>query len=267
MKRTIARWTTWWIRLFVLGVFLLPLLGLPGWAEWTLKTVPLVLAFVRPPWDRDRRPVVVAPPVRGRWEALNSPGSKVPSHGVRAYGQAYAIDILHPRPPGSPPRVGWGLGMRRPSRFSTFGEPVYAVADGIVVAAGDRQRDHRTRLGWLSLAYLLLVEALFREVGGTAFVLGNRVVVDHGDGVHSAYAHLRRRSLRVAVGDRVEAGQQLGEVGNSGNSSEPHLHVQLMDDPAATAAAGLPFRWDGIETTPGDTAPTVPANGQIFTAA
>ena len=111
-------------------------------------------------------------------------------------------------------------------------------------------------------------------------MLGNHVVVDHGDGVYSAYAHLRRRSLRVAVGDRVRAGQQLAEVGNSGNSSEPHLHIQLMDDRSLTAAAGLPFRWDGIGIVPGETDPSastkpvttdvesgLPATGQVFTAA
>jgi peptidase M23-like protein len=258
MKRTIARWTTWWIRLFVLSVFLVALVGLPRWAEWTLMGVPLVLAFVRPPWDRDRRALVVAPPVRGRWVAMNSPESKVPSHGIRAYGQTYAIDILHPRPGGRLPTVGWGVGMRRPAGFPTFGEPVHAVADGVVVRTASRQRDHRSRLTWPSLAYLFLVEAFFRELGGARFILGNHVVIDHGDGVHSAYAHLRRRSLRVAVGDRVHAGQRLAEVGNSGNSSEPHLHVQLMDDPSVTAAAGLPFRWSGVG---------IPANGEVFTAA
>jgi hypothetical protein len=280
MKRHIARWMSWWIRLFVLAIFLVDPLGLPLWAELTLLAALIALVFVRPSWDRDRRPVAVAPPVRGRWVAMNSPATKVPSHGIRAYGQAYAIDILHPRPPGTSPWPGWGLGMRRPDGFPTFGEPVYAVADGVVVAAVARQRDHRSRVTWLSLAYLMLVEAFFRELGGARFVLGNHVVVDHGDGVYSAYAHLRRRSLRVAVGDRLRAGQQLAEVGNSGNSTEPHLHVQLMDDPTVTAAAGLPFRWDGIGIAPGDTDPSastkpittdvepgLPANGQIFTAA
>jgi murein DD-endopeptidase MepM/ murein hydrolase activator NlpD len=211
---------------------------------------------------------------------MNSPATKVPSHDIRAYGQTYAIDILHPRRPGSASRPGWGIGMRRPEGFPTFGEPVYAVAGGVVVAAATRQRDHRSRLTWPSLVYLMIVEAFFREVGGTRFVLGNHVVLDHGDGVYSAYAHLRRRSLRVAVGDRVEAGQQLAEVGNSGNSTEPHLHVQLMDDRSVTAAAGVPFRWDGIDIAPGeidpsastmpvttDIEPGLPADGQIFTAA
>jgi len=82
----------------------------------------------------------------------------------------------------------------------------------------------------------------------------------------------------VAVGDRVEAGQHVADVGNSGNTTEPHLHVQLMDAPVVTAAAGVPFRWSDIEIRPGDVdlshlrkapsttiEPGLPADGQVFT--
>src|SRR3546814_21165157 len=97
----------------------------------------------------------------------------------------------------------------------------------------------------------MFVEGLFREMGGPRFILGNHVIVDHGDGTYVAYAHLRRGSLLVGVGDRVQAGQPLGEVGNSGNSSEPHLHVQLTDSPHVTDAAGVPFTWSDTEIVSG----------------
>jgi len=51
----------------------------------------------------------------------------------------------------------------------------------------------------------------------------------------------------VEPGDTVVAGQQLAEVGNTGNTTEPHLHVQLMDRPHVTEAAGVPFRWSDVE--------------------
>src|SRR5690606_30900013 len=73
------------------------------------------------------------------------------------------------------------------------------------------------------------------------FVVGNAVVLDIGDGVYAVLAHLRRGSVRVRKGDRVRAGDVLGEVGNSGNSSEPHLHFHLMDRPRPGTAAGVPF--------------------------
>lgn len=223
-------------------------------------------------------PVEVAAPVRGRWVALNSPGTKVPSHGTRLYGQTYAIDILHPRPEDSSFGYGWGPGMRRPDEFATFGEPIYAVADGTVVKAVDRSRDHRSRESYPALLYLFVLEAFVRMLGGARFVAGNHVVIDHGDGVYSAYAHIRRGSVAVKAGERVTSGQQLGQVGNSGNTTEPHLHFQLNDDPRLQAAAGVPFRWRGVVLTGEQDASWskqpvsteivlgLPSDGQVFEA-
>lgn len=126
---------------------------------------------------------------------------------------------------------------------------------------------------------MMVVEAFFRELGGARWILGNHVVVDHGDGVWSAYAHLRRGSASVRAGDRVHAGQRLAEVGNTGNTSEPHLHFQLMDAPHVTGAAGLPWRWRGVTEldeidrtrTTGDRQDSalteVPENGRVFEVA
>jgi murein DD-endopeptidase MepM/ murein hydrolase activator NlpD len=199
----------------------------------------------------ERSPVTVAPPVRGRWVAANSPASKVPSHGTHGYGQTYAIDLVYEPAEGARPVFGApGPGFRRPSDFPAFGEPVYAPAAGVVVAARDGARDHRSRSNWTAYAYMLL-EGSVRELGGTRSVLGNHVVLDLGDGVYAALAHLRRGSVSVRAGDRVRAGQEIARCGNSGNSSEPHLHFQLMDHPRVLLAAGLPF---GFGSSP------VPAN-------
>ncbi|HLT16689.1 MAG TPA: M23 family metallopeptidase [Acidimicrobiales bacterium] len=256
MRRAVARWMPWWLRGIVLVWALDRIVGLPA-AALLAYPVLLVAAFTRPPRRDDEPPAELLAPVRGRWSALNSPADKVPSHGVRAYGQSHAVDILHPR---GDRRPGFGLGMRRPEAFSTFGEPVRAMADGTVVRTCGWQRDHRSRESWWALAYLLVVEGFIRELaGGPRFVLGNHVIVDHGEGRFAAYAHLRRGSLRVAPGERVEAGQVIGEVGNSGNSSEPHLHVHLMDHPTPTAAAGLPLRWRDVPTGGG-----MPPAGAVF---
>jgi murein DD-endopeptidase MepM/ murein hydrolase activator NlpD len=53
-------------------------------------------------------------------------------------------------------------------------------------------------------------------------------MVSHADGTFSLYDHLRAGSLAVGVGDAIRAGQLLGRVGNSGNTSEPHLHLQVQ---------------------------------------
>ncbi|MFF2726933.1 M23 family metallopeptidase [Streptomyces sp. NPDC058008] len=206
----------------------------------------------------DRPAVEVGPPVTGRWVALNSPADKVPSHGTHGYGQTYAIDIVAEPEEGSRPpfRPLWPV-ARPNSDFPAFGAPLVAVADGTVVRAGDGRRDHLSRTSGPALAYLMLVEASARDMAGARWIVGNHVVLDLGDGVFAAYAHLRRGSLLVKEGDTVRAGQVLARCGNSGNSTEPHLHFQLMDDPDLDVARGIPFTWRGIG---------VPAGGSAFTA-
>lgn len=269
MKRSIARLQTTWLRLFALIVVATVALNVPWIAGLVLVAIPLLLSLVRPP-RTTREPVVIDPPVRGRWTALNSPASAVPSHRTHGYAQTYAIDVAQPL---AGDRLGWGLGLRAPESSTCFGAPVTAMADGTVVAVASRQRDHLTRSSWPSILYLMVVEAFARELGGARFLLGNHVVIDHGDHF-SVSAHLRRGSVAVAVGDHVRAGDQIGAVGNSGNSTQPHLHVQLMDRAKPTAAAGVPFAWRTIEVVAcgagddvaatGSIAPTLPANGQEF---
>ena len=73
------------------------------------------------------------------------------------------------------------------------------------------------------------------------------MIIRLGKGVSAGYAHLRPGSVRVRRGDRVRAGQVLGELGNSGESSGPHLHFQLMNRPSIAAADGLPFVFHSFE--------------------
>ena len=136
-----------------------------------------------------------------------------------------------------------------------------APAGGVVVRAHDRERDHWSRTSPPAMLYLLL-EGAPRELLRPGRILGNHVVLDLGDGVYALFAHLRRGSLRVRRGERVEPGQQLAECGNSGNSSEPHLHFQLMDHPSVLLAAGLPMRFDRLD---GERA-GVPHAGRPFSA-
>ncbi len=205
-------------------------------------------------------PRLVRPPVVGRWVPVNSPGSKVPSHGVQAWGQTYAVDLIHVPAGDWTLELGWKPVSRPPADFVSFGQAVVASADGIVLRTYDRARDHRSRTSWPALLYLLL-EASVRELTGPKRILGNYVVIDLADGTYAAVAHLRQGSVCVQPGQRVSAGQQVGECGNSGNSTEPHVHFQLMDHPQAALAAGLPFRFSETDTADG-----LPKNSQPFVA-
>lgn len=252
--------------------------GIPYALAGPLTLVFFALCLVRPPHQDDREPVTVASPLRGRWTVVHSPASKVPSHGVRGYAQSHAVDLLHPRPEGTEPTYPVFGGFERPESFSSFGEPIHAAADGVVVRVVDGLRDHLSRTSWLAFAYMMVIDGL-RDLGGARAVIGNHVVIDHGDGVFSLYAHVRRRTTTVEAGDRVTAGTVIGQVGNSGNTSEPHLHFQLMDRSAPLRAAGLPFVFTGLTQRAGDVdrgwertppateiQPGLPANYQVFEA-
>ncbi|MGL5867121.1 MAG: peptidoglycan DD-metalloendopeptidase family protein [Dermatophilaceae bacterium] len=205
------------------------------------------------------RPCGLRFPVRGRWVAVNSPATKVPSHGVHAHGQTYAVDILHV------PHGDWSLNptwsgphTRPAEEYPGWGQPVLAPADGTVIRAKNGQRDHRARVSWLGYG-LMMLEGMAYEVTGR--LLGNHVIIEVGPHTYVVLAHLRRGSVRVVPGDRVQAGEVLGECGNSGNTSEPQVHLQVMDHPRAWLAAGLPMYFTDV--TDDDGAPLeIPADYQ-----
>lgn len=225
-----------------------------------------------------REPIPVALPVTGRWRGLNSPASSVPSHTHRL-GQTFAIDITY-EPEGASPRALdplWAP-MRRPEGFPSFGQEVLAPFVGEAIAVHGTSRDHLSRLSLPGIAYLLL-EGFVRSLGSPRHLLGNHVMVgaagsgeapddDGADvpaGTVALLAHLRRGSPAVRAGERVRAGQVLGQCGNSGNSSDPHVHVQLMDGPDITTAKGVPFTWRYLDEE-GAVRTGVPANEELFTA-
>ncbi|MFJ5050239.1 M23 family metallopeptidase [Streptomyces sp. NPDC088719] len=261
-----------WLVLFALmiGEFVTDLPG-PAWATTLLPaTVVFVLMVVTTvlqvsaaaPQGEPGPPVEVDPPVAGRWTALNSPADKTPSHGTHVYGQTYAIDIVadpetgEGEPPARPAfRWLWPF-LRRNGAFPAFGAPLLAVADATVVRASDGQRDHLSRNSLPALGYLMLIEGNVRSFAGVRRIVGNHVILDLGDGTYAVYAHVQRGSLRVKAGETVRVGQVLGRVGNSGNTTEPHLHFHLMDSPDLDNARGVPFTWRGVG---------VPANNETFT--
>jgi hypothetical protein len=241
-------------------VSLLPLVGLVGMLAAFLVALPASRHL------QVGEPVVVRSPVVGRWAALNSPATKVPSHGVRAYGQAYAIDLVHEPVDGARPEFGSGAAMRDVTEYPAFGQDVRAMVDGVVVTVHDRQRDHRARSSTAAVGYMM-VEGMLRELGGPRFIVGNHVVVRSDDGVFAFVAHLQRGSVIVREGDRVRAGQRVGACGNSGNSSEPHVHAQLMDRRSAWTGQGVPLAFADVAVEGGGPGVGLPADGERMTVA
>lgn len=188
-------------------------------------------------------PVVLALPFRGTWLARNSPARRVPSHGTHLFATTYAMDFIAVSGRRPATKRDWRtlLSTEPADRFVGFGRPILAPAAGRVVAVHDGEVDHEARRSQLALVPYALTQAGRARQGPNALA-GNHVIVELADGRgYVVLAHLRAGSIRVGGGDPVAAGQELGACGNSGNSTQPHLHIQVMDTADQATAQGLPI--------------------------
>ena len=177
-----------------------------------------------------RAAVRLGPPLRGAGFLAIAAHSAQTIDGRRSHAQRFALDI------GQINDAGDGLFTGDPQRnesYAVHGEEVLAVAAGRIART-------RTDLPENTPG----VEPAFTSWDTVA---GNRVVLDLGGGRHALYAHLQPGSIRVTPGQRVARGQVIARVGNSGLSSGPHLHFQVMDGaggPSGLAGNGLPYVFD-----------------------
>ncbi len=214
--------------------------------------------------------VLLALPFRGTWLTRNSPARRVPSHGTHLFATTYATDFIAVRGRRTAITRDWRtlLATEEVRRFFAFGEPILAPASGTVVTVHDGEPDHVARRSQLALASYALTQAS-RLRGGAGAIAGNHLILrlEQG-GVYVVLAHLRAGSITVRAGDRVVAGQDVAECGNSGNSTQPHLHIQAMDSPDAYSAQGVPIAFRSYRCRPRvgppfDVQHGVPAEGAV----
>ena len=204
------------------------------------------LGHVDVPVSRYQSPIAYRAPVNGRWYVLAS--GDVAQHHRWVVSSEYALDIARMN---ADMRTYTGDGAHL-TDYITYRQPILAVADGVVVAMRNDRQDNEAMLrqpGEAFDAYMQRVvetqQAIMMQ-GGFEAAAGNYVLIRHANGEHSLYAHLHQGSVRVSVGDTVSAGAQIGEAGSSGNSTEPHLHFQLIDGPDLNTARGLPIIFTGL---------------------
>lgn len=188
--------------------------------------------------------IIVEFPLRGEgWVAVTTPGDRIPSHGTDMLGQRFAYDLLkvdgrkgvyfHPASTWRGNLVGG-----RTRECYAWDAPVHAPIDGEVVRAVDGMAER----GWIHPVRELAValkNALTFTPSKLPRILGNHVILRRGD-VYAGFAHLRPGSVTVSEGQVVLAGDVVGRVGHTGNSTAPHLHFQLMDSADLMTARGLP---------------------------
>lgn len=194
-------------------------------------------------------------PFTSRWIVQNSPANRVPSHGTTLFATAHAIDFV---PVGDSGRTA-PFTMRsllRPESvagFPGFGRSILSPVDGIVVAVHNGQTDHAAHRGIPSLRYAFTQRRRASE--GWPALAGNHIFIETPNAV-IALCHLRQDSIRATVGQRVAVGELIAQCGNSGNSTEPHLHIQAIDDQNVDRARAVPITFGG----------SLPRNGEIVEA-
>lgn len=193
-----------------------------------------------------KAPALLGPPLRGSGyvvgdgccDSIRHVRALLSLDGRFVLAQRFAIDFEQL---GTDRRIVSG-DPKLVTNYRIYNRPVYAVAEGTVVSARNDLDDQPPGH---------LPEGLPLDQAD-----GNFVILDLGGGRYALYAHMVRGSVTVAAGAHVQRGQQIGRVGNSGNTQAPHLHFQLMDGPSALAANGLPYLFQSYTVTAEDRAGT-----------
>jgi len=146
-------------------------------------------------------------PFVGKWKILRT------HYGAKQPDQVWALDII--------PEGGGGGDRHQNSGFACYNQPVLSDAPGIIA---------------------IVVDGIPENPVGQRNVYdqhGNYVVIDHQNGEYSLFAHFIPGSFKVRPGMQVQAGVELGRCGNSGMSTLPHIHWQVMDNVNASIARGI----------------------------
>jgi murein DD-endopeptidase MepM/ murein hydrolase activator NlpD len=157
-----------------------------------------------------------------------------------AVPEEFALDIIRIDADGLSHRGDGG----KHTDFYAYNAEVVAAADGVVASLVTGAKEAPPMLpkpGEALGAYYgrLGAQQAVNLAAGPPGVIGEAVILDHGGGEYSVYAHLQPGSVTARQGQAVKAGQLIARLGSSGNSTEPHLHFQVCDKPSALSCAGL----------------------------
>jgi murein DD-endopeptidase len=187
-------------------------------------------------------PVIASPFRDGVWVAGDGPGndsahrrSLLAIDGHVHAPERFASDWVKVGPNGDSHE-----GTARNENYWAYGEPVLAVADGEVTQLADGIGDNTPH----QLPQPVTLDN----------ILGNYITLRIAPDRYVTYAHLQKGSITVAMHERVRRGTVIGRIGNSGQATAPHLHLQLTDGSPALQAEGVPFIFDHFtDFGPGET--------------
>lgn len=172
-------------------------------------------------------------PFKESWTVVNGGVDKQASHSWHIPTQRYAYDFLLLDSVGK----SFEGDMTKPASYYCYGKEILAPADGEVIEAVSHHPDSR-------------IWGKGQADCSAGDIRGNYLLLRHAEGEYSLLAHLQPGSIHVKKGDTVKRGQCIAFCGNSGNSSEPHLHFHLQDGESFYHSAGLPVEFEGIAAIP-----------------
>ncbi|GAB5401440.1 MAG: M23 family metallopeptidase [Aureisphaera sp.] len=172
----------------------------------------------------NRNSTALALPFKGEWFTFWGGDTKAQNYHVISKTQKHAFDFLVLDESGN----SYERSGTRNEDYYAFGKPLYAVCDALVYKVITGVEDNRP------------------GIMNPAQMLGNSVILKTDNEEYIVYAHFEKETIKVKEGQAVKRGQYLGNCGNSGNSTEPHLHLHIQDGPNVLGDVGVKCYFDSL---------------------
>lgn len=169
-------------------------------------------------------------PFKGKWVAVNGCYTKELSHSWEIPTQRYAYDFIILDEDAR----SFKNEFNNCANYYCYDKEILSPADGVVVEVLNNSKDS-------------LIYKKGKFFSKASHIAGNYVVIKHAEQEYSTLAHLKKDSITVKVGDVVARGDVIATCGNTGNSTEPHLHFQLQTGQSFYNSAGLPIKFKNIK--------------------
>lgn len=183
-------------------------------------------------------------PVSGSWYAAAGPSAH--THHRWAYMEEFAYDLVQL----GTNNLTYKDDYTKAENYYCYGKDVLAVAAGEVIAVMDSIDEAKLYPKDLPQEeYMKFVRARQSDLikkYGVLGVSGNIVLLKHGEKEYSFYGHLKKGSVTVKPGQKISQGHVIAQIGNSGNSTEPHLHFQLNEGSSILDSRSIPVRFTNL---------------------
>jgi len=183
-------------------------------------------------------------PFKGEWTVFWGGDTKEQNYHIVAKMQKNAFDMVMTNAEGK----SYKTDGKKNDDYYAFGQPLSAPCDAEVVFAVDGVKDN------------------IPGKMNTMLTIGNSVLLKTQNNEYILFAHFKQGTVKVKQGDKVKTGQLLGQCGNSGNSSEPHLHFHIQDEEDFSQATGIKCFFDKVKVSGGVKSDYSPVKGDKISA-